>query len=151
MSTRERCKDCGRYSPLGFHVPDEVWAAVAPPGMNVLCIVCFDYHATENGIDWVPHVSEWAPVSGVMHARVRAGRSGRERAGGLDVNEVAERIVADCDEKAGLQQRIATLESEREDTRQRLLEIRESPLQVPATIRLLADFALNALDGKGQG
>lgn len=71
--TRERCKSCGRFNPLGFHVPNEVWAQAIPEDFQnrVLCIVCFDYFATENGVQWDDCV-EFFPVSGTSHQRAIA-------------------------------------------------------------------------------
>ncbi len=44
--TREICASCRRESPVGFAVPDEVWAAVTARSPayrdSVLCIMCFD-------------------------------------------------------------------------------------------------------------
>ena len=68
--TRELCKRCWRFNPVGFSVPDEVWNRVVPEEFRnrVLCIMCFDYFATEHGVDWAQCV-ELYPVSGVMHLR----------------------------------------------------------------------------------
>lgn len=65
--SRERCKCCGRANPVGFNVPDEVWQASVPDEFKgrVLCIMCFDQFATERGVDWSAHRTEWWPVSGV--------------------------------------------------------------------------------------
>jgi len=66
--TRELCKRCWRFNPVGFWVPDEVWQASVPEEFRnkVLCIMCFDEFATENGVDWSDHV-RFFPVSGVKH------------------------------------------------------------------------------------
>src|SRR5690606_36929680 len=68
--TRELCKRCWRFNPVGFSVPDEVWNRVVPEEFRnrVLCIMCFDYFATEHGVEWAQCV-ELYPVSGVMHLR----------------------------------------------------------------------------------
>lgn len=69
--TREICKACNRPNPLGFEVPDDVWAAAVPEHLRngALCIVCFDVFATENGIDWTAtRFLTWA-VSGTAHLR----------------------------------------------------------------------------------
>lgn len=64
--TREICKRCGRENPLGFYVPDHVWAAAVPTRYRnrVLCILCFDELATERGVDWSADI-EFYPVSGM--------------------------------------------------------------------------------------
>ena len=66
MVTREICKGCNRENPLGFQVPDQVWAQAVPEHLRelVLCIVCFDELATLRGVDWSAEVSFY-PVSGV--------------------------------------------------------------------------------------
>jgi hypothetical protein len=62
--TRERCKCCHRYSPLGFHIPDDIWEAVtADTDFNVLCIMCLDRLATERGIAWEAKGVQFHPVS----------------------------------------------------------------------------------------
>lgn len=70
MATREICKCCGRENPLGFSVPDDVWAAATPERYrnSVLCILCFDYWATVNNVDWTVTSIEWYPVSGASFA-----------------------------------------------------------------------------------
>lgn len=60
--TRETCKCCWRPSAVGFHVPDEVWAAVAPEGVNVLCLGCFAALADEALVPWDRQI-EFFPVS----------------------------------------------------------------------------------------
>lgn len=54
LTTRERCQMCHRYSPVGFHVPDDVWeASVHPHWRNgPLCIMCFAAGADERGVRW---------------------------------------------------------------------------------------------------
>jgi hypothetical protein len=64
LAGREVCKRCGRESPVGFTVPDEVWAAATDGFASALCIFCFDELATERGIAWDRLVMFW-PVSGV--------------------------------------------------------------------------------------
>ena len=72
--TREICKACNRPNPLGFSVPDEVWAAAVPAYLRgkTLCIVCFDMFATEARVDWWAaaggRIKFW-PVSGMQHFR----------------------------------------------------------------------------------
>lgn len=63
--TRERCKCCQRYNPVGFVVPDDIWSAVVPPefATSVLCIMCFDGFATERGIAWEVQGVEFFPLS----------------------------------------------------------------------------------------
>lgn len=71
---RETCKRCWRANPLGFNVPDEVWAAAVPESFRnkVLCIMCFDEFATERGVVW-DHEVVFHPVSGAAHLRESAG------------------------------------------------------------------------------
>lgn len=75
--SRERCQRCKRENPLGFSVPDELWAdAVAPFYRDsVLCIFCFDWMATARGVDWSAWPIEWWPVSGVAAGVRPAGRA----------------------------------------------------------------------------
>lgn len=63
---REVCKRCFRENPVGFRVPDEVWAAAVPERYRdkVLCIFCFDDFATRRGVDWSTGPIEFWPVSG---------------------------------------------------------------------------------------
>lgn len=64
--TREICKRCGRESPVGFDVPDEIWEKAVPPQYRdrVLCIHCFDELATRAGVDWTDAIKFW-PASGM--------------------------------------------------------------------------------------
>ena len=63
MAFPQRCKVCGRRDKLGFHVTDEVWAAVVPEPMQgyVACLSCFDALAAQKGIDYGPalHKKLW--------------------------------------------------------------------------------------------
>lgn len=75
MATREICKACWRPSPVGFSVPDDIWARVRPerlPG-DVLCIMCFARLADEQLIEWDTAI-EFFPVSLVTHLTLRTGR-----------------------------------------------------------------------------
>lgn len=72
VATREICKRCWRFNPMGFHIDDGVWNHVVPPEFRnrVLCLMCFDYFATEHGIDWTKHISKDVYfVSGVTHKK----------------------------------------------------------------------------------
>lgn len=63
-STRERCKCCQRFNPVGFDVPESIWLNVAPEEFQnkVLCIMCFDMFAAEKNIQWDDDV-KFYPVS----------------------------------------------------------------------------------------
>lgn len=65
---REICADCGRVSPVGFHVPDEVWEAVLPDEYRheVLCIMCFARRADRQYIAWDEEIT-FFPVSKQTH------------------------------------------------------------------------------------
>ena len=56
MSFPQRCKMCGRRDKLGFHVADEIWAAVIPEPMQgfVACLLCFDALAAQKDVDYAP-------------------------------------------------------------------------------------------------
>ena len=51
---QQTCKACGRPDKFDFHVPDEVWEAVAGAEyMNkVVCLGCFDAMAHQKGVDY---------------------------------------------------------------------------------------------------
>lgn len=61
---RETCKCCWTPSPVGFHVPDELWRAVVPERLQeeVLCIMCFARLADEAMVYWEKGI-ELFPVS----------------------------------------------------------------------------------------
>ena len=67
---RETCKRCYRENPVGFALPDDVWASAVPAKYrsSVLCIFCFDELATRRNVDWSSSPVEWWPVSGVYSA-----------------------------------------------------------------------------------
>ena len=71
MATRELCKCCYKFNPVGYNMPDEIWNKVVPEEFRnkVLCLTCFDYFATENGVDWTKHIEEVYFVSGAMHIK----------------------------------------------------------------------------------
>lgn len=69
MPTREICKSCGRVSPLGFTVPDEVWRAAVGDYDHVLCILCFAQRADESLIEWDKEI-EFYPVSLRTHIEI---------------------------------------------------------------------------------
>lgn len=70
--TRERCKCCQRYNPVGFKVDDVVWDEVVPAEFvtSVLCIMCFDQFATEVGVAWDREGVAFYPISRIMSRAV---------------------------------------------------------------------------------
>lgn len=73
-ATRETCRVCWRPNPIGFQVPDDVWAEAVHPalarqwGANlVLCIGCFAAMADERLIAWERDI-ELYPVSAASMA-----------------------------------------------------------------------------------
>lgn len=60
--TREICKLCGSEYPVGFKVPDEVWAKVIGPAhaQRTVCLACFDRLATQQGVEWDDDVELFA-------------------------------------------------------------------------------------------
>ncbi len=72
MMTREICKACHRPVAVGFDVPHEVWAAVAPAGLNVLCLGCFTTLADEALVEWDKAI-EFHPVSLATHLGLKGG------------------------------------------------------------------------------
>lgn len=75
LRPREVCKRCFRENPVGFTVPDEVWAAAVPETYRdkVLCIFCFDELAARRGVDWSSAPIQFWPVSKVAARRLDAG------------------------------------------------------------------------------
>ena len=71
--SREICKLCFRANPVGFSVPDEVWADAIPVEhqSQVVCISCFARLADEKLIPWDRDICLY-PVS--MHAHLEACR-----------------------------------------------------------------------------
>lgn len=69
--TRERCAMCQRISPVGFHVPTEVWQACVHPHWqnSVLCLGCFISQADEKLIAWDRHITFY-PVSLKSHLEI---------------------------------------------------------------------------------
>jgi len=62
----ERCKapHCkGRRNIIGFHVPDEIWNAVVPKGINIVCLACFDEMAQAKGIKYQSVLKVFPPVT----------------------------------------------------------------------------------------
>lgn len=57
---QQRCKACWRADGFNFHVPDEIWLAVAPEALrgSVLCLACFDRMAAEAGVEYATHLRE---------------------------------------------------------------------------------------------
>lgn len=66
--TREWCAMCNRVSPVGFHVPDEVWAEVVHPRYqhSTICLSCFAARADEMLIEWDRDIALF-PVSLKTH------------------------------------------------------------------------------------
>ena len=54
IPTRETCAICGRISPVGFWVPDDIWYAVVHPRYqnSILCLLCFIARADERLVAW---------------------------------------------------------------------------------------------------
>jgi hypothetical protein len=52
---RQRCKVCWNADGFSFHVPDDVWSAVVPEGLqnHVVCLMCFDRFAAMARIDYL--------------------------------------------------------------------------------------------------
>jgi hypothetical protein len=75
LTTRERCRMCHRYSPVGFRVPDDVWAASVHPHyqQDPLCIMCFALGADERGVRWDDEI-EFHPVSFATHQQAKEDR-----------------------------------------------------------------------------
>lgn len=73
LTTRERCQMCNHFSPVGFSVPNEVWAASVHPhwANSPLCIMCFARGADERGVAWDQDI-EFHPVSFATHTRGKA-------------------------------------------------------------------------------
>lgn len=61
---REICGLCHRVSPIGFHVPDEIWQEVVHHSrlQDIHCLTCFIERADEKLIDWDKHITFY-PVS----------------------------------------------------------------------------------------
>jgi hypothetical protein len=64
IATRERCGVCHKVSPIGFHVPNEVWLIAVPDYFRetVLCLSCFTSFADERLIAWDEAITFY-PVS----------------------------------------------------------------------------------------
>lgn len=64
IATRERCGVCHNVSPIGFHVPDDVWLRAVPDYFRhtVLCLRCFTSFADERMLAWDREI-EFFPVS----------------------------------------------------------------------------------------
>lgn len=70
---REICSLCHEVSRVGFHVPDEVWAAAVHLSEvnSIVCLRCFTRLADERGVEWDRDIT-FAPVSWVTHERNNA-------------------------------------------------------------------------------
>lgn len=66
--SRERCGWCHEYSPVGFQVPDEIWAQVVPERyrQTIACIRCFAIMADERLVPWDLEM-KFYPVSLATH------------------------------------------------------------------------------------
>jgi len=66
--SREICKLCYHPNPVGFDVPDDVWAAVVPSEYRnrVVCLPCFVRLADEKLIAWDTDI-QFYPVSVATH------------------------------------------------------------------------------------
>ena len=64
IATRERCGVCHKVSPVGFHVPNDVWERAVPDYFRetVLCVPCFTSFADERMVAWDDGI-EFYPVS----------------------------------------------------------------------------------------
>lgn len=82
ISTRERCAACQRISPVGFHVPNEIWEAVVHPHFcnSILCLFCFASRADEKLIMWERDIKLF-PVSLASHLKSVRGVDLTFRAG----------------------------------------------------------------------
>lgn len=61
----EVCKRCLRRNTVGFHVPEEVWAAVSRGRWNILCLSCFDEEAEAASVRY--ELGEVWPVTWASH------------------------------------------------------------------------------------
>lgn len=73
-SSREICRGCWRPIPVGFSVPDEIWAAAVPHELRdkTLCLGCFTALADERLIDWADQIEFWPVSAAEMLAWSRA-------------------------------------------------------------------------------
>jgi len=74
IATRERCGVCHHVSPVGFHVPDDLWLVAVPNYFRntVMCMYCFASFADERMLPWDENITFY-PVSlrthlGALHA-----------------------------------------------------------------------------------
>jgi hypothetical protein len=82
---REVCLACNVPSPLGFQVPDSIWAVSIPERLQEksLCICCFARFADEAGVEWDREI-QFFPVSLRTHlgaalaAPLRDGEEARD-------------------------------------------------------------------------
>lgn len=84
MATRERCGLCHKVSPVGFHVPDDLWmtAVPEPHRQGVLCVGCFVSFADERLLPWDRSIT-FHPVSLATHLQDVRGLPFTPAAGGL--------------------------------------------------------------------
>lgn len=57
---QQTCKACGQPDKFNFSVPDEVWDAVVPDGLQtkVICLYCFDEFAKTRNVDYAGHITQ---------------------------------------------------------------------------------------------
>lgn len=77
LPSRERCQCCNRYSPVGFHVPNETWDLAVPNQFHEspLCIMCFATMADERLIEWDKEIVFY-PISLATHHKPDAPYGG---------------------------------------------------------------------------
>ena len=72
----QTCKLCAKADGFDFHVPDDVWASVVPPGLRtrVVCLACFDELARVRGVHYAPHLTSlyFAGVAAAFELKVSA-------------------------------------------------------------------------------
>lgn len=67
---REICALCGEVNRVGFHVPDNIWAAVVHVSRlhDIHCLRCFTRRADEKQVEWDRDIAFYA-VSWVTHTK----------------------------------------------------------------------------------
>jgi len=107
--TRQICSECGRVSPVGFYVPDEVWekAIPEPQQANIFCIMCFTQLADQKCLSWDNEISFY-PTSKKTH------RSQIREAGLVSIRKAREKRDMTQEELADLAQISRTYLSELE-------------------------------------
>jgi hypothetical protein len=72
---RERCRDCGQISAVGFTVPDEAWMAVVNDPYDILCIACFAHGADKQRYPWDKKIEFWPVSLATVLAEKNGGKS----------------------------------------------------------------------------